>query len=310
MNYLTLDIGGSSIKYAIINKEGEFLEKGNAPAPKDGIDQFVSIIGDLYDKYKDNIVGMAISMPGAIDPDKDLKAEDRWQKDSSWGNYYVTTLHAPTPNNLRNALIYSDNVYFAKAATNIGKDDLISGYDCLEIGSKIPFELSLNAPQYQNKDSDFDDQQLADSGYGQGELLMNPVQLAAIYSAFVNEGDIIQPYLIMNEKPDQMWVENAFTKDTANTIKDDLIGVISDSNGTGHAIYHDDIELAGKTGTAEIKASQDDTTGTELGWFTVMTTNSDNPILITTMVENVKDRGGSGYVVDHMQAPLNSYLYQ
>lgn len=70
MNYLTLDIGGSSIKYAIINKEGEFLEKGNAPAPKDGIDQFVSIIGDLYDKYKDNIVGMAISMPGAIDPDK------------------------------------------------------------------------------------------------------------------------------------------------------------------------------------------------------------------------------------------------
>lgn len=247
---------------------------------------------------------------GAIDPDKDLKAEDRWQKDSSWGNYYVTTLHAPTPNNLRNALIYSDNVYFAKAATNIGKDDLISGYDRLEIGSKIPFELSLNASQYQNKDSDFDDQQLADSGYGQGELLMNPVQLAAIYSAFVNEGDIIQPYLIMNEKPDQMWVENAFTKDTANTIKDDLIGVISDSNGTGHAIYHNDIELAGKTGTAEIKASQDDTTGTELGWFTVMTTNSDNPILITTMVENVKDRGGSGYVVDHMQAPLNSYLYQ
>ena len=41
-----------------------------------------------------------------------------------------------------------------------------------------------------------------------------------------------------------------------------------------------------------------------------MTTNSDNPILITTMVENVKDRGGSGYVLDHMQAPLNSYLYQ
>ncbi len=80
-----------------------------------------------------------------------------------------------------------------KQQLNIGKDDLISGYDCLEIGSKIPFELSLNASQYQNKDSDFDDQQLADSGYGQGELLMNPVQLAAIYSAFVNEGDIIQP---------------------------------------------------------------------------------------------------------------------
>lgn len=29
--------------------------------------------------------------------------------------------------------------------------------------------------------------------------------------------------------------------------------------------------LAGKTGTAEIKESQSDTTGTELGWFAVMT---------------------------------------
>ena len=41
-----------------------------------------------------------------IDPDKDLGAKDKWQKDSSWGSYYVTTLHAPTPNNLKNALTY------------------------------------------------------------------------------------------------------------------------------------------------------------------------------------------------------------
>ncbi|WP_294581372.1 penicillin-binding transpeptidase domain-containing protein [uncultured Thomasclavelia sp.] len=247
---------------------------------------------------------------GAIDANEDLQAQDRWQKDSSWGNYYVTTLHAPTPNNLRNALIYSDNVYFAKAATNIGSDDLIAGYDKLQIGSKIPFELALTKSQYQNEAGDFDDQQLADSGYGQGELLMNPVQLASIYTAFYNEGTIVAPYLVMGNEPDSPWVENAFTAKTANTIKDDLIGVISDSNGTGHAIYHSDIELAGKTGTGEIKSSQDDTTGSEIGWFTVMTTNSDNPILITTMVEDVKDRGGSGYVVEHMQTPLNNYLYR
>lgn len=48
----------------------------------------------------------------------------------------------------------------------------------------------------------------------------------------------------------------------------------------------------------------------QVGWFTVMTTNSDNPVLITTMVEDVKNRGGSGYVVDHMKAPLGSYLYR
>lgn len=27
MNYLTLDIGGSSIKYALLNETGEFIEK-------------------------------------------------------------------------------------------------------------------------------------------------------------------------------------------------------------------------------------------------------------------------------------------
>lgn len=243
-----------------------------------------------------------------IDRSEDLKAEDKWQKDTSWGNYFVTTLHAPTPNNLENALIYSDNVYFAKSAIMIGKDKLIDGYEQLKIGAKIPFELSLNASQYQNKDSKFDDQQLADSGYGQGELLMNPVQLASIYSSFLNDGTIKQPYLLLDEQPTKPWIKNAFKENSANTIKEALIKVISDSNGTGHSIYRSDIELAGKTGTAEIKASQSDTTGTELGWFTVMTTNSEQPILITTMVEDVKNRGGSGYVVEHMKTPLNNYL--
>lgn len=243
-----------------------------------------------------------------IVPDKDLGALDKWQKDTSWGNYFVTTLHAPTPNNLKNAIIYSDNVYFARSAVEIGKDELISGYDKLKIGKKIPFELSLNTSQYLNKGSKFDDQKLADSGYGQGELLINPVQLASIYSAFVNEGDINQPYLIMDQKP-KTWIKSAFSKDTVNIIKEALIGVINDNNGTGHSIYHNDIELAGKTGTAELKSSQSDTSGTELGWFTIMTTSSDKPILITTMVEDVKNRGGSSYVVEHMKTPLGNYLY-
>ena len=211
---------------------------------------------------------------------------------------------------LHNAIIYSDNVYFARAASEIGKEKLIEGYEKLKIGSKIPFELSLNASQYQNKDSKFDDQQLADSGYGQGQLLLNPVQLASIYGAFVNEGTIAQPYLVIDEKPNDAWIKDVFSKDTVKRIKEALVGVISDSNGTGHSIYHQDIELAGKTGTAELKSSQNDTSGSEIGWFTVMTTNSDNPVLITTMVEDVKNRGGSGYVVDHMKAPLGSYLYR
>ena len=244
----------------------------------------------------------------AIDPDKDLGAKDKWQKDSSWGSYYVTTLHAPSPNNLKNAITYSDNVYFARSALNIGKDNLFKYYKNLKIGEKIPFELALNKSQYINKNQKVSDQLIADSGYGQGQILMNPLQLASIYSAFVNNGSIYQPHLV--KQGEQMWMQRVFSDKTVKTIKEDLINVIADENGTGHAIYHDHVVLAGKTGTAEIKQSQSDTTGTELGWFTVMTTDEKQPILMTTIVEDVKDRGGSGYVVEHTKAPLDLYLSQ
>ena len=241
-----------------------------------------------------------------IDPDKDLGAKDKWQKDSSWGNYYVTTLHAPSPNNLKNAITYSDNVYFARSALNIGKENLFKYYKNLKIGEKIPFELALNRSQYINKNQKVNDQLIADSGYGQGQILMNPVQLASIYSAFVNNGSIYSPHLV--KKGERMWMQRVFSDKTIKTIKEDLINVIADENGTGHSIFHDNVILAGKTGTAEIKQSQSDTTGKELGWFIVMTTDSKQPILITTLVEDVKDRGGSGYVVEHTKTPLDLYL--
>lgn len=241
-----------------------------------------------------------------IDANKDLGAKDKWQKDSSWGNYYVTTLHAPSPNNLKNAITYSDNVYFARSALNIGKDNLFKYYKNLKIGEKIPFELALNRSQYINKNQKVNDQFIADSGYGQGQILMNPLQLASIYSSFVNEGSIYQPHIVQGKT--KTWIKNVFSKETSQTIKEDLINVIADEKGTGHSIYHDNVALAGKTGTAEIKQSQSDTTGTELGWFTVMTTDSKQPLLITTLVEDVKDRGGSGYVVEHTKTPLDLYL--
>ena len=244
----------------------------------------------------------------AIDPDKDLGAKDKWQKDSSWGNYYVTTLHAPSPNNLKNAITYSDNVYFARSALNIGKENLFKYYKNLKIGKKVTFELALNRSQYINKNQKVSDQLIADSGYGQGQILINPLQLASIYSAFVNNGSIYQPHIVQGQT--KTWIKNVFSKETTKIIKEDLINAIADENGTGHAIYHDNVILAGKTGTAEIKQSQSDTTGTELGWFTVMTIDEKQTILMTTVVDDVKNRGGSGYVVEHTKAPLDLYLPQ
>ena len=238
---------------------------------------------------------------GAIDPDEDYGNEGlSWQKDSSWGSYYVTTLHAYEPVILKNALIYSDNIYFAKAALKIGENDMESSLTKLGFNDVLPFDIKMAKSQFSNTEKIEKEVQLADSGYGQGQILVNPLHMACMYSAFCNEGNMIKPYLTYKEDamPD-VWIKEAFTKDVAQTVLEDTKEVINNSHGTGYAAHRTDIILAGKTGTAEIKASKDDTTGTELGWFSVFTTdkNMERPIMIVSMVEDVKGRGGSGYVV-------------
>ena len=238
---------------------------------------------------------------GAIDPNEDYgNVGLSWQKDASWGSYYVTTLHAYEPVILENALIYSDNIYFAKAALKIGYEEMESSLTQLGFNAELPFEIEMAKSQYSNSESIETEIQLADSGYGQGQVLVNPLHLACIYSAFCNEGNIIKPYLVyQNEVSAEYWISGAFSSENASRVLEGTKKVVNDSHGTGYAAHRDDIVLAGKTGTAEIKASKDDTSGTELGWFAVFTAEEtvERPILIISMVEDVKGRGGSGYVV-------------
>lgn len=250
------------------------------------------------------VIGAIGLSTGTLTADEDLGASGlSWQKDSSWGDYYVTTLHEYSgAANLRNALVYSDNIYFAKAALQIGADTLAGQLDKLGFNQEIPFEISMTSSQYSNTEGIDTEIQLADSGYGQGQILINPLHLACIYSAFFNEGNMIAAYLEYEEgKTASYWIEDAFTPEAAQTIYEDLQEVVSDPGGTGYgAASVSGATLAGKTGTAEIKESQEDTEGTELGWFAVYNTGAsdEDTVLMLNMVEDVKGRGGSGYVVD------------
>ena len=238
---------------------------------------------------------------GAIDPMEDYgNVGLSWQKDASWGSYHVTTLHAYEPVILENALIYSDNIYFAKAALKIGTEEMESSLTGLGFNEELPFEIKMAESQYSNSEGIETEIQLADSGYGQGQVLVNPLHMACIYSAFCNEGNVIKPYLVyQKDAVAEYWIPGAFSNETASRVLEGTKKVVNDSNGTGYAAHRDDILLAGKTGTAEIKASKDDTSGTELGWFAIFTAEDtvERPILIISMVEDVKGRGGSGYVV-------------
>ena len=221
-----------------------------------------------------------------------------WQKDASWGSYNITTLTAYNgPKNLRNAIIYSDNIYFAQAVLKIGKDNFINTLNKLKFNETIDFPLSLAKSQYSNTDTIDSETLLADSGYGQGQILVNPIHMASIYSAFANDGNMVKPYLEYEEnKQVEYLVENAFSKETANIIKEDLIQVVETVGGTAHDMKVNGRTIAAKTGTAELKASKEDEADI-LGWIDCFSTDSNNnQMLIISMIEDGRDAGGSRYL--------------
>jgi len=232
-----------------------------------------------------------------------------WQKDSSWGNYFITRVKEyEEDNNLLNSLVYSDNIYFVQVALDIGKDIFKERLNEFGIGENIPFEYPLFNSQI-SSDNEFNtDIQLADSGYGQGELLINPVQLASMYTLFFNEGSILEPHLVYSENyKAKVWKKSVASKENTEIILNDLIQVVNNPNGTGHEAYIEGKKIAGKTGTAEIKNSQNDEAGTEVGWFIGMSVDGNNSIIVVTMIEDVKEKGSSHYVVPKARKILNMF---
>ena len=235
-----------------------------------------------------------------------------WQKDESWGDYRVTTLTTyGGPSNLRNALIYSDNVYFAKAAIRIGADTFAEQLLNIGFDKEMDFPISMSTSQFGSNNEFSSEINLADSGYGQGKILVNPLHVASIYSAFVNEGNMVKPYIEYKSTSDEpeYWLEDAFSKEAAEEIRDDLIQVVENANGTGHEARISGVTLAGKTGTAELKGAGEDE-GEELGWFNtfVVSDEDDEQLLMINMIENVENRGGSHYLLPIVRNIIQDYL--
>ena len=104
--------------------------------------------------------------------------------------------------------------------------------------------------------------------------------------------------------------ENVFTSDAANTVKNDLIQVVENPEGTANDMKVSGVTIAGKTGTAELKNSSTDTESGTLGWFDCFTVdysaNNSNvdDMLIIGMVENTQNNssGGSHYVIKKIRS--------
>lgn len=67
MNYLAIDIGGTEIKYAVMDESAEFILKDRMPNRMRSVDDFLDVVETLWKKYGEDAHGIAFSMPGRID---------------------------------------------------------------------------------------------------------------------------------------------------------------------------------------------------------------------------------------------------
>ena len=247
---------------------------------------------------------------GVINPTeaKDIQGL-KWQKDSSWGDYKVTRVIDPGKAvTLKDAANYSDNIYYAQVALDLGSEKFINGLKGFGIGEELTFEYPMEASQISNDGDLNKDILLADTGYGQGEVMVTPLHIALFYSTLSNEGNMMQPRLVISENPEaKVWKEGLISQNNLPILIDAFTASVNDAGATlpdGAVPGH---RVAGKSGTAEIKASQDDANGTENGWF-VSTDPDSSKISISMIIENVKNRGGSHVTIPKVRNVMEYYL--
>lgn len=226
-----------------------------------------------------------------------------WQKDASWGNYYVRRLHAPGEEvDLRDAMVYSDNIYFAQMALKLGGGRVLDGYRAFGVGEENQLGLGFMKSQVKGPGDLTQEILLADTGYGQGEMLVHALTLPKAYTALANEGVLKELSLLQRDRPSAE--RKVILKGTAEEVLSYMRSVVEEEGGTAHNIHLPGRHFAAKTGTSETGSTSGHK---EIGWFSVLEEDKERPFITTMMIEGVEDRGLSTYVVNKMKPFLNQY---
>ncbi len=220
---------------------------------------------------------LAAMEKGTLNPyEKVSLPENTWQHDPSWGSYQIRRVSRPAgPVNLIDAMKWSDNIYFAKTALNLGEEAFISFLEDLGFGKNILFPLSVAGSKISNSGRIDRDILLADSGYGQGEMETTPLHMTLLY-AYLATGEMPAPILFREDSP-QQWLSPNASEEHLEIIRNSLIAVINDPTGTASLARIPGNTIAGKTGTSQLGG------GREVGWFTAYAP-AQNPQIVLTIV--------------------------
>jgi penicillin-binding protein 2 len=170
---------------------------------------------------------------------------------------------------MRAAIVQSCNVYFYQVAEQVGLDKL--AYWGLQYGfgqktgigvnpesaGRIP-TMSWYATHYRGQ---FRGGFTLNAGIGQGATTVTVLQLALAYAALANGGTLYQPQIVRGVETSDGAVVQEFAPrvkrriqvrpETWRLVNDALHGVVNEVEGTAYRERVPDVDMSGKTGTAQ-----------------------------------------------------------
>lgn len=241
---------------------------------------------------------------GSITHEEKINIEGRTWKKSNWKDYHVTRVStSEQPVDLEDALVRSDNIYFAMKAVEMGNKPMVDGFKKYGFEEKIPFPIPIKQSQVSNSGNLEDEVLRANTSYGQGELEVSILHLALLYSPILNDGHVVQPVLLASEPKGKYWKENVLEQGDAQKLRSYLRKVVT--NGTASLLKDHKPAISGKTGTAELKLSRG-TIGSENGWFVGYPTEKED-MIIAMLIEEVESLGTSSFVAKKVAHIFKEY---
>ena len=77
MKVMVFDVGGTEIKYSVMDEQLNRTDTGSTPTPADSQEHFLNTLREIYLPHKDEVDGIALSLPGFIDAEQ-AAGHSRW----------------------------------------------------------------------------------------------------------------------------------------------------------------------------------------------------------------------------------------
>ena len=160
---------------------------------------------------------------------------------------------------LEKALVESSNPFFMNLSIRYEKDLFVEFLKSSSFGSKLcedcyPHQFSplINDDwKYKNFGKELYKGDFINLGVGQGYMLTTPLHLALISAILANRGEYELPYLVL-KKQNKLSIKEDLSEEDWNKLHSALINVVYSKNGTGYRINAGELNLAGKSGTAQV----------------------------------------------------------